>query len=350
MTDSRKLSIFLCHASQDKPIVRELYQRLGHENWIDPWLDEEKLLPGQNWDLEIERAVEQADVVIVCLSNHSVSKEGYVQRELKFVLDIALEKPEGTIFVIPLRLDDCAVPRRLRSWQYVDYFPNDHRKRAHQRLIQSLRARHGQLASSVDIYEDDQPFASQTGAQAVEKKRPALENASQDLAISVPTTPPGILDLVASILPILFFAQLAPFVFGQYDDTSSFLLGITALIMAAFLVVRRQMLANRWIKFTLVLFIATHSTLIYSEYRGWNIADFMPIVDGIVALAVGVLYVLNFKLPQKSMPYAASLFAAYIALYGVKLLLNSFSQYPNEIQTPFVTVGFIAAIFLWLER
>ena len=48
----RKLRVFLCHSSQDttgvalrKPIVRELYQRLNAEGWIDPWLDEEKLLP-----------------------------------------------------------------------------------------------------------------------------------------------------------------------------------------------------------------------------------------------------------------------------------------------------------------
>ena len=36
----RKLRVFLCHASQDKPVVRELYQRLLAEGWIDPWMDE----------------------------------------------------------------------------------------------------------------------------------------------------------------------------------------------------------------------------------------------------------------------------------------------------------------------
>lgn len=49
----RKLRVFLCHSSQDKPIVRELYQRLIAEGWFDLWLDEEKLLPGHNWNLEI---------------------------------------------------------------------------------------------------------------------------------------------------------------------------------------------------------------------------------------------------------------------------------------------------------
>ena len=87
-TTDRKLRVFLCHSSQDKPIVRELYQRLSAEGWIDPWLDEEKLLPGQDWHMEIEKAVETADAVIVCLSKNSVTKDGYVQRELKYILDI----------------------------------------------------------------------------------------------------------------------------------------------------------------------------------------------------------------------------------------------------------------------
>jgi hypothetical protein len=104
--EPRKLRVFLCHASQDKPIVRELYQRLLAEGWIDPWLDKEKLLPGQDWELEIEKSVEAADVVIVCLSKSSVEKEGYYQKEIKKVLDVSDQKPEGTIFIIPLRLDD----------------------------------------------------------------------------------------------------------------------------------------------------------------------------------------------------------------------------------------------------
>lgn len=148
MTESRKLRVFLCHSSQDKPIVRELYQRLLAEGWIDPWLDEEKLLPGQNWDMEIEKAVEVADVVIVCVSNKSVNKEGYVQKEIRKVLDISDQKPDGTIFIIPLRLEDCEPPRRVKTWQYVDYFPLDRRDWAYQRLLTSIKIRFDSLDKS----------------------------------------------------------------------------------------------------------------------------------------------------------------------------------------------------------
>ena len=138
---ARSLRVFLCHSSGDKPLVRELYSRLSAEGWIDPWLDEEKLYPGHDWDLEIEKAVESADVVIVCLSNGSVTKEGYVQRELRFVLDIALTKPEETIFIVPVRLEECQPPRRLRAYQYVDYFPKDQRERTYKRMLVSLEMR-----------------------------------------------------------------------------------------------------------------------------------------------------------------------------------------------------------------
>lgn len=141
MPTKRKLHVFLCHASQDKPVVRELYQRLLAEDWIDPWLDEERLLPGQDWNLEIEKAVESSDVVIVCVSGISIAKEGYIQKELRKVLNIALEKLEGAIFVLPVRLDDCELPRQLRDRQALNYFPESNRAAAFDRLKASLNIR-----------------------------------------------------------------------------------------------------------------------------------------------------------------------------------------------------------------
>jgi len=140
-TTNRPLKVFLCHASQDKPVVRELYSQLKAIDWIDPWLDDEKLIPGQDWEMEIEKAVETADAVIVCMSNNSVTKVGSVQKELRFVLDISDLKPDEAIFVIPIRLDDCLIPIRLKKRQYVDYFPFDKRNHAYERVLQALRAR-----------------------------------------------------------------------------------------------------------------------------------------------------------------------------------------------------------------
>lgn len=149
MTENRPLRVFLCHSSNDKPAVRELYQKLRAEPWIQPWLDEEELFPGDDWELAIEKAVENSDVVLACISNGSINKRGFVQKELRFALDVALEMPEETIFIIPLRLEECSPPRSLRDWHYADYFEGQ-RERGFQRLLVSLKRRADSLGLKME--------------------------------------------------------------------------------------------------------------------------------------------------------------------------------------------------------
>jgi hypothetical protein len=127
------LKVFLCHASDDKPDVRDLYQRLRADG-IEPWFDEEDLLPGQNWEREINKAVRNSDVVIVCLSPNSVNKAGFIQKEIRIALDAADAQPEDTIFLIPLKFKECTVPDRLDSYHWVNYYE----ERGYERLKKSL--------------------------------------------------------------------------------------------------------------------------------------------------------------------------------------------------------------------
>jgi TIR domain-containing protein len=127
--------LFLCHSSGDKPVVRELYRRLKSDG-VDPWFDEEDLFPGQDWEEEITAAVRSCHAIAVCLSQRAITREGYMQKEIRFALDVAEEKPEGTIFIIPVRLElEVEVPNRLRKWQWANLFQDD----GYQRLIFILR-------------------------------------------------------------------------------------------------------------------------------------------------------------------------------------------------------------------
>ena len=71
---------------------------------------------------EIQTAMYASDFVIVCLSNKSVSKRGFVQRELRAALDLYEEIPEGRIFLLPVRLEPCPVPNQWSRFQYTDLF------------------------------------------------------------------------------------------------------------------------------------------------------------------------------------------------------------------------------------
>ena len=133
---ARRARVFLCHSSADKPAVRTLYRQLDMDG-LAPWLDEEDLLPGVDWDHAIRSAVRKSDFVAVCLSSASTTSAGYVHKEIKEALDVADEQPEGTIFVIPVRLEECAVPSRLSHLHWVDLFVDG----GYPRLLRALGTR-----------------------------------------------------------------------------------------------------------------------------------------------------------------------------------------------------------------
>ena len=131
---SKQLQIFLLHARQDEEAVRRLYWRLRREG-ADVWLDQEKLLPGQDWVYEICNAIHNSDVVIVCLSRHFVKQGGYRHEELKIALETADSLEMGDIFIIPARLEPCDLPDSLRRWQCVDLFESE----GYKKMLHALR-------------------------------------------------------------------------------------------------------------------------------------------------------------------------------------------------------------------
>lgn len=112
------LKVFLNHASEDRALVLPYFEKLkalGYEPWID-----KRLLPGQNWDEEIQRAFNAADVILVFMSPRSVVKRGYVQREINDALDRQRYLLPGDIGLIPLMLEECDVPTKIaKAFQFI---------------------------------------------------------------------------------------------------------------------------------------------------------------------------------------------------------------------------------------
>ncbi len=116
--------VFLAYVTEDRPQAERLYDALEAAGFA-PWMDTRKLLPGQNWPRAIEGAIESADFFVACFSENSVRKKGGFQAEIRYALDCAREVPLDEIFIVPVRLDGCRVPRAIeREYQYVDLFPD----------------------------------------------------------------------------------------------------------------------------------------------------------------------------------------------------------------------------------
>jgi TIR domain len=62
--------IFISYAREDIVIAERLFsdlQKIG----ADPWMDIKKLLPGQNWDMEIHKAIQSATFFFALISKQS---------------------------------------------------------------------------------------------------------------------------------------------------------------------------------------------------------------------------------------------------------------------------------------
>jgi hypothetical protein len=116
--------VFLSYAREDVEAARHLFNDLRNAG-IDVWLDTKSLLPGQNWKAAISQAIRESRFFLALLSSNSVSKKGYVQKELKHALEILDEYPDTKIFLIPVRLDNCnPSSEKLQELHWIDIYDN----------------------------------------------------------------------------------------------------------------------------------------------------------------------------------------------------------------------------------
>ena len=113
--------VFFSYARVDSGVVHKLAEKIWQDSFLN-WVDTKDLLPGDDWKTRIEDAIEHSDYVLVFLSETSVNKVGYVQRELKYALEQQQLRPSGTRYIIPIRINPCKHPRELRHIQWLDYW------------------------------------------------------------------------------------------------------------------------------------------------------------------------------------------------------------------------------------
>jgi len=119
------MNIFICYAKEDSQSANRLYDDLLSVPGLTPWLDSKKLLPGARWKWEIMEALKTCDLFVLLLSKNSVSKSGFVQKEISEALDKLKSIPPDTVYLIPARLDDCRPKHpELNELQWVDLFPD----------------------------------------------------------------------------------------------------------------------------------------------------------------------------------------------------------------------------------
>jgi len=134
--------VFLCHAHEDRHRIESLYNSLK-QNGFDPWFDKEQLTVGDLWKDKILQAIEEADFFAICLSQVAVTKNGFINREIRTAISEYKHRHFVRTYLLPIRLDDCEIPRiwlddatLLRDLQWIDVFEDN--KEAESHLAESI--------------------------------------------------------------------------------------------------------------------------------------------------------------------------------------------------------------------
>jgi small GTP-binding protein len=135
-----RYDVFLSHSSADKPVVRELAERLraaGLRVWFDEWI----IQPGDLISARIEEGLEHSAVLLFCMSANAfgsdwVSLEGHTA--------IFRDPQNLERRFVPLRLDDAPIKAMLRGYAYIDWQSEADRQAQLGRLLEACGARQRQ--------------------------------------------------------------------------------------------------------------------------------------------------------------------------------------------------------------
>ncbi|MEM8780739.1 MAG: toll/interleukin-1 receptor domain-containing protein [Cyanobacteria bacterium P01_G01_bin.49] len=112
--------VFISHSSKDKVFARWISTDLkaaGHTPWFDEW----DISVGESIPQKISQGIEEADFVIVILSEDAINSH-WVEREWQAKYWDEVQK--RTIQVLPVLYQDCELPALLKTKRYADFRHN----------------------------------------------------------------------------------------------------------------------------------------------------------------------------------------------------------------------------------
>ena len=106
------MQVFICYSRTDKQFALQLVEDLSYYD-LHVWLDTRSIASGSNWDIEVQKGLNESDVMLVLLSPDSAASQN-VADEWSYFIDH--DKP-----IIPLVIAPGEVPFRLSRRQRVDF-------------------------------------------------------------------------------------------------------------------------------------------------------------------------------------------------------------------------------------
>ena len=158
--------IFFSYSRDNSEFVINLAKEL-REAGATIWLDQLDIKPGTRWDRSIEKALQESNTLLVILSKSSVESHN-VMDEVSYALEESRK-------VVPVLLEECDIPFRLRRLQYAD-FTQDH-DIGIKTLVNALELETDVAQKLADMTVENEEIKKEIKKEKVEKK-PAPKKAA----------------------------------------------------------------------------------------------------------------------------------------------------------------------------
>ena len=116
---------FLSYAHEDQETAKRLYADLVSRGHL-LWFDSVHFRRDEGVDTQVLNAIRESTYFVLLLTPISVSKEGYIRKEIRLALDMVREFELTSVFIIPVRSSPCQpLESELAGLtQFIDLFPD----------------------------------------------------------------------------------------------------------------------------------------------------------------------------------------------------------------------------------
>lgn len=107
--------VFISYSRQDGLEFAERLEQALEARHIKTWRDKRNLDPNQDFTAELEKAIEEASHVVVCVTPDIKRENSFVRREIQYA--VLSDK-----IIVPLRLADMVPPIHVVNLTFIDFF------------------------------------------------------------------------------------------------------------------------------------------------------------------------------------------------------------------------------------
>lgn len=134
------LAVMISYPSEKREQAKQAANTLESYG-LNVWVDWNSLVPGDDWEREIEQAIRTSELVVVLTSKETIMRPGVVQQELRLILENQHRQPSGSNYIVNLRTEPVTPPSELASFHWTNMYESNWE----QHLLRGIVKRYNQL-------------------------------------------------------------------------------------------------------------------------------------------------------------------------------------------------------------